>query len=388
MGNDTQTQLTIRRSILWIIVLVLLVAGGFALSRQKTGEMIKIGVILPLTGSGQDQGEWVKRGLELALEETRAERSGARIELLYEDSKGDPKLAVSAYQKMRLEYTIPAVITWGSGVGLALTPLVNSDKAIQMGVATAVNSYSTPDDFTFRNFPRADDEAVFLSEAVLQKLGVKELAILKINNDYGQSSARAFKDAYTQRGGRVLTEEVFTPNDTDFRTQLTKLKALSPQLVYLAVYPKEGGLVLRQAKEVGLTSRFIASVAILGGREFFDIAGRNAEGLMVVTSAPPFNGQGRSEAVDSFVSAYTKEFGENPGPQQLYTARAYDAFKVLAAAFVQCGDDTICVRDRLFEVKDYEGASGQITFDRNGDSRAEFNIQVVKNGQFVPYEGN
>ena len=377
--EPAEPKLNTSRIALWLILFAVIVAGGFAITKQKETKAITLGAILPLTGSGADQAEWIKRGFELALENSKS-----NIKIVYEDSGGDTQKALSAYKKLREQFVIPAVLTWGSGIGIALTPLVNEDKVIQMGVATAANAYGTPNDFTFRNFPKAAQEADFISSAVLGALNTKDITILKINNDYGKSSADSFKEQFVQKGGRVAAEEVFAPNTTDFRTHLAKLKSLSPKLIYLATYPKEGGLLIKQARELGLSSRFIASVAILGGKEFFDIAGGAAEGLVVVTSMPPFSATSEDIAISDFVEKYRKKYGENPEPQQLYTARAYDALKILETALKLCNADTACLRDELFKVQNYKGVGGTFSFDRNGDVSAEFNLQQVKNGKFVP----
>ena len=366
----------------------LIVIVGFiwwGTSQTERSESITVGAILPLTGSGSDQGEWVKRGLELAVKEINARRE-SNIELVFEDSAGDPKKAVTTYQNHKSRYQMPVVITWGSGVGLALTPLVNQDKIIQMGVATAASAYSTPDDFTFRNFPDSAHEAQYIVDVVLNKLKTDRVAILKMNNDYGVSSAKGFREQYEKQGGKVLIEDVFEPGTTDFRTQLSKIKGASPSVVYLATYPKEGGLLLRQAKELGITTQFIASVAILGGREFFDLAGDSAEGLLIVTSAPVFSDDA-AEPIRSFVKSYEEKYHEDLSAQHLYVARAYDAMKVLSFALDQCGTkDTDCIRRELFDVKNYPGVSGRISFDRNGDIDTTFNLQVVRNGLFLSYD--
>jgi len=386
MGNLSDMNKPIKTYVLGALGLVVIV--GFvwwSISQPERGESIRIGAILPLTGSGSDQGEWVKRGLELAVKEINVGR-GHNIELVFEDSAGDPKKAVTTYQNLKSRYQMPVVITWGSGVGLALTPLVNQDKIIQMGVATAASAYSTPDDFTFRNFPDSAHEAQYIVDVVLNKLKTDRVAILKMNNDYGVSSAKGFREQYEKQRGKVLTEEVFEPGTTDFRTQLSKIKGASPSVVYLATYPKEGGLLLRQAKELGITTQFIASVAILGGREFFDLAGDSAEGLLIVTSAPVFSDDA-AEPIRSFVKSYEEKYHEDLSAQHLYVARAYDAMKVLSFALDQCGTkDTDCIRRELFDVKNYPGVSGRISFDRNGDIDTTFNLQVVRNGLFLSYD--
>lgn len=381
------------KSTIWgIIVVLVLIIGGVWVSKKAdktepvaiSGEAIKIGAILPLTGNGADQGEWVRQGLELALDEINSE-SKQNLEIVYEDSHGDPKTAVSIYTDLTSRMKIPVFLTWGSGVGLALTPLVNRDQIIQMGVATAASSYSTPDDFTFRNFPSADLEANFLADVVLNKLGKSKVVILKLNNDYGLSSAKSFRSFFEKAGGAVLTEETFEPNTTDFRTQLAKIKTSSKDdLIFLASYPKEGALLLRQARELGLINQFVASVAILGGKDFFSLAGNSAEGLLVVTSTPDLSDNSNSE-IEHFAELYYKKYGAYPGVQELYGARAYDALKVIALAMSKCNQpsDPSCIKDELFKMESYQGASGNMGFDKNGDIAANFNLVQVKNKEFV-----
>ncbi len=343
-----------------------------------------MGVLIPLTGSGADQGEWVKRGLEMAAGEINKTRI-QKVELIFENTEGDSKKAVSAYEGLRTRHKMPAVFTWGSGVGLALTPLVNKDKVIQMGVATAAPSYTTKGDFTFRNFPSANQEADYAVNAILNDLRAKEIAILKINNDYGMGSAKAFRDRYEKSGGKVLAEESFDAGATDVRTQLAKVNSKHPKFVFIATYPKEGGLLLKQARELGMTSQFVSSVAILGGREFFDIAKNNADGLIVVTSATPFD-KNNTPAVQGFVKEYRNRYGEELGAQHLYAARSYDAMKIVDMVLAQCSSyDTDCIKEGLFKIKDYDGVAGKVSFDENGDISASFNLQIIKDGKFLPY---
>lgn len=135
----------------------ILLASALLLSICATSttfaEETKLAAILPLTGNAADQGKWARRGFELAREELQTSK-GTSISLLYEDSHGaDPSSAVKAYKSIQLHRKVPVVFSYGSGVGMALTPLVNSDRVIQMGIATATPKYTSAGDFTFRNFP-------------------------------------------------------------------------------------------------------------------------------------------------------------------------------------------------------------------------------------------
>ncbi|PJE76300.1 hypothetical protein COV04_00255 [Candidatus Uhrbacteria bacterium CG10_big_fil_rev_8_21_14_0_10_48_11] len=114
--------------------------------------------ILPLTGNSAEQGEWVRHGLTLAADETN-HRSGRPIRFVFEDSQGgNASVAISAYQNLKLRDTFPAVFTWGSGVGLALTP-VNEDEIVQTGLATSTprirRKMILPFKTTLRRWPRA-----------------------------------------------------------------------------------------------------------------------------------------------------------------------------------------------------------------------------------------
>jgi len=370
---------------IYLIAAVFFIAlVGIFLFQKNPRNDILIGAILPLSGNSADQGEWVKNGLDLAVAQIN-QASGAKIKILYEDSQGVPTQTISAYEKLRLENHISIVITWGSGVGLALTPLVNRDHVVQMGVATAADAYSTPDDFTFRNFPSASSESDFLSSVVFNQLHAKKTAVIKINNDYGVSSAVAFKKAYEGIGGAVIAEESFESGASDFRSQLTKVKTAHSDIIYIASYPMEGGLLLRQAKELSITTPFIASVAIMGGKSFFDAAGGASQGLLVVSSVPVSTAS--NPEVAEFVKAYSDAFSAPQGGTQLYAARAYDALKILAVAARACNvaTDTECIKQKLFATKAYKGAGGSITFDKNGDITAGFHLLKVENGSFVNY---
>src|SRR5436190_228397 len=163
-----------------VIVLAVLIGAYIVLNKSKenvSSKPIKLVAILPLTGSGADQAEWIKRGFEMALEEVNP-KSKNKIEVIFEDSKGEAKIAIGIYSDDEEKYNSPVVFSWGSGVGIALTPLVNKDKVVQMGVATAASAYTTPDDFTFRNFPSANLEAGFLADAIINKINTRDIAVL------------------------------------------------------------------------------------------------------------------------------------------------------------------------------------------------------------------
>lgn len=343
----------------------------------------RVAAIIPLTGGNAEQGQWIQNGLELAAARLQ-EQSGTSVDLRFEDSQGDPRQAVTAYTNIAAQGKPTAVITWGSGVGLALTPKVNRDGVIQIGVATATPDYRSEGDYTFRNFPSAELEAGFLVETLITRMAVARIGIVKINNDYGLGSARTFRDSFEKRGGEVVFDEEIEPNTTDFRSTLTKIKQKPVEYLYLALYPSEGAMFIKQARSIGLESEIIASTALLGASAFFQITGTASNNVMVASSLPEYL-QKRGEAVEHFYTAYETKYGEPPGLQHVFAARAYDALLLLGQAYRDCQTRAAsCIRDRLYAVRSYEGASGNLTFDSAGDVQTSFTLYRVANGKFEP----
>jgi branched-chain amino acid transport system substrate-binding protein len=144
--------------------------------------------------------------------------------------------------------------------------------------------------------------------------------------------------------------------------------------------------VLKQARQLWITAQFIASVAILGAKNFQELAGEGAEGLYFSSSTPAFLNS-KEPSVRKFIELYRTKYHEEPGVQHVFAARAYDAAILAAKALTKCGEESDCIRDYLFAVKNYSGASGSITFDRNGDVANTFSLQRVIHGQFTPVTG-
>ncbi len=361
-----------------VFICLLFLLAACAPTKQAPIKEVTIGVILPLTGSGSDQGQWVKNGLELAKEELEL-KEGMKIDLVYEDSKGgNPKEAVTAYQAITQFHQIPAVITWGSGVGVALIPLANNDKIVQMGVATATPKYSTKDDYAFRVFPSADLEGKYNANLVYTVLGTQKVAIAHTNNDYGVGEKDAFVQEFEKLGGKIVDVEALNPEDTDFRTQILKIKELNPPLVFLAVYPKEGVLFLKQSAENALAAKTFASTAIVGGDVFKEPA---SEGITI--SLQKFDAESQDQVVRTFVDGYKAKYKDTP---DVYHARAYDALYVIIDNLKKCTTavDGTCLKNNLMSMTPHHGTTGDISFNEYGDiTQAEYNLKTVTNGKLV-----
>lgn len=329
-----------------------------------------------MSGDVARYGEWATNGINLAVEEINNHGvDGRKIEVVFEDSKGKPAEAVSAYQKLRNVDQVHYVITYQSSIALAVAPLANQDQVIQMDVSATTPAYSSPGDYTFRTSIIATKLAEQAAELLLGNLNAPRIGLLTINNDFGKGMAKAFRDSYQ---GTIVVEEVFQENETDFRAVLGKFKNKNISHIFLVGHLKSAGLIVKQAKELGINIPFLSEVHSVEGPDFLSNAQDAAEGIIYV--APKFDPNEKISNVASFVTQYRERYNTEP---TYFAAQAYDGVMALAHAWEKCEpEDTNCVKNVLPSI-DFEGASGRIKFDRNGDVDKPVELKTVRGRQFM-----
>jgi branched-chain amino acid transport system substrate-binding protein len=229
--------------------------------------------------------------------------------------------------------------------------------------------------FFFRTAPADDLQAEVLSQWV-HETGARRVAIVYTNNAWGLPLADGFRVRFEALGGKVLLSEGVAENTADFRTILTKLKGLTDlDAVVSPTYPKEGGVLVRQARELGLKATLFGGDN-WGSPEFRAIAGQAAEGVFYTA---PAENTGTVHA--DFVKRYEAKFGEQP---DVFASYAFDAatavFKAIEASKTTQASE---IREALHQVS-FAGASGKIAFRQNGDLKSEaFARKAIREGQPV-----
>jgi len=362
--------------VIGIIILVIVVGAiWYAVSREPEEEVIKIGVIVVLSGDAAIYGEDARKGLDLALEEINKEGGvlGKKIELIYEDSRLDPKEAVTAMNKFTSIYRLPIVIiAEGSGPTSAVAPLADSNKTLLMVSIASTPTLKDAGDYVFRTM-LSDDYQAFKMIEISKDLGFKNAAILYVNDTYGIGIKDVFSERF-EEFGNVIMKESFEDSATDFRAQLTKIKSSKPDVIII-VARKEFPLILKQAKELGLNSQIIASET-LKDESLIKESGDAAEGVLI-----PFVAE--SLGYSEYKTKYKEKYGEEP---VLYGNFSYDALRVLIIAIQNAGSiDSEKVKNALYDVV-YEGASGLVKFDSNGEViEKPFNMYKVVNGKIEQF---
>ncbi len=342
---------------------------------------IKIGVMYPLTGDGAAYGLPIQKATQIALEEINAKGgvNGRKLEFVYEDSKCNPKDGNSAAQKL-VNIDKVKVIIGGvcSGETLGAAPITEAGKVILISPSATSPDVTKSGDYVFRVAPSDAYAGVVASDYAFKDLKATKAAIISESTDYAQGLRRVFKENYAKLGGTIVADEVYNPEDTDFRTQVTKVKAANPDIIYLLpqTVPK-AVLLVKQVKEAGVKTQLLTA-EVLGAKSVVKENADLMEGLIGIEQKV----DEKAPKTATLLAKYKQDTGEEaPFPQ--YLAGAYDIVYLLADAIAKNGYDSDKIKAYLYGVKDYEGAVGKITLDENGDPIMDYSIKQAKKGDMV-----
>jgi branched-chain amino acid transport system substrate-binding protein len=367
------------------IILVFVVVGvAFVaiLITRKSAESLKVGAVLPLTGSAAVWGQNAKMGMDLAIDQINSGGgvNGKRLVVIYEDSQSDPTLATSALQKLISADGIQVVIgDIASSSVLAMAPIAERNKVVLLSPGASNPEISHAGRYIFRNWQSDALEGEVDARFAYDKLKWRRVALLHVNNAYGTGLADVFKRVFANLGGTVLREEFFEQGATDVRTQITKIAATKPDGIYMPGYPPEMATALKQMRELAVTLP-ILSVQAFDDPEILKRAGDAANGVIFSVPTPP---DPKQPVVSAFRSQYVKTYQKEPG---VCSDTGYDAVRIVAWAFGQNAATGTQIREKMAALKDFPGAAGRTTFDANGDVVRDFSFLEVRDGKFQPTE--
>ena len=339
----------------------------------------KIGVVAYLSGAGAAYGEAIRQGLELARDEINAEGK-TKIELIFEDSKGEKNEAINAANKLIHKDNVVAIIgPTLSGEMFAVGPIMNQAGVPVMGTSTTAEGITEIGEFVFRNALPESLAIPYAVKKAKEKYSLKKVAVMySNNNDWAVSGFKTFEKSLKENGIETIAIETFADKDTDFSAQLTKIATMKPDAIMVSSLYQEAALILKKARELGI------HVPIVGNNGFNSpqltkSAGKAADGS--VMASPWFPGKDDSN-VKKFVANYKARFNKEPDQ---FAAQAYDALKIMASALEKSGSNTDRkkLRDSLAAIKDFPGVTGKFAFDANRNPAMEVTILIVKDGQFV-----
>jgi branched-chain amino acid transport system substrate-binding protein len=352
---------------------------------QTSGDPVMIGVSGPLTGPQAQYGELWKQGFDLALAKINADGGidGRPLEYEFEDSQNDPRQSIAIAQKFISDPNIVVEVgDFSSTSSMAASPLYQRGGLVQFGFTNSHPDFTKTGDYMWSNSISQSQEQVLLADYAIGKLGLKRIAVLHLNTDWGTTAKNIFTEAAKERGAEVVAAEGYLPDEKDFRATLTRIKASNPDGIMLESYYSDGALIVRQIRELGIDLPIVA-VGSVYSPDFLSLAGDAAEG---VHTAAYFTAISPRPEVQTFLKDFTAQYGKEPNN---FNAMAYDTMNLLAEVMRRSGTTREDIKTGLGEISGISSVLfPEVSFDP--ETRRVTGLEatdlIVKDGTFQLYE--
>ncbi len=354
-----------------------------AIMPEDTGDTINIGLVLPLTGRlGVTFGEHIQNALELAQNEINdSQIAGVNLKFITVDDQSNLDMAVDAYNRLINEDGVSVILGPASFSATKLTfPIAKDHQIVAISPTSAARGLSAISEYTFRVALTTDVLVPDGVEATHAKLNYQNVATLyDETDDFSIDGDKAVQEALTAKDVIIVGTETFRGGETiDFTEQLTRLKALNPDAIFVTSLPPEKPSILRKAHELGITASIILRTLT---EVDVEAAGDAAEGAITFV--------GWGTAVDTpgnqeFIDSYTTTYGIGPNN---YAARSYATLHILAEAIANAvSHEASDIRDSLAKISDFDTVLGKFSFNEHGDAVYDSKILIVENGKLVLFE--
>jgi len=393
-------------------VLLLTICLGCAPKKESAGRrIVRIALAVPLTGDLTAMGQGMKRGAEMAIEEAKI--SGRfkdfSLELRAFDDRADPKEAVNVANQIVSDKRIVAVVGHlNSGCSIPASQVYAQHNLIMISPASTnpkltlqqlepswrwkknVFRVCTTDDvqgsygadFTWGKLPPNLPAKSWQAGADSpQAKKIRKVAVIHDKTPYGQGLAEEFAKQFRKLGGTVVSFDGVAIGEKDFKALLTRIKTAKPQALYFGGIYSECGLVIKQARELGL------DIPLLSGDgsyspELIKIAGvKTCENVYItMVGAAPEKIPEAGEFVKKFKTKYPNV------DMQPYDHYTYEATNIVLNAITKVGENKEAIIDVVHRTK-YQGVLGETTFDEKGDTLNKvISVHRVKEGKFIPLD--
>jgi branched-chain amino acid transport system substrate-binding protein len=341
-------------------------------------EPVKIGVLMPMTGSVAAYGQDAWAGIQIA-KEMQPTVLGRQVELVLVDSKSDKIEAANAASRLIEKDKVIAIIgEMISGNSMAAGPI--AEKAmIPMVAPSATNPLVTQGKkYVFRVCFIDPVQGEIAAKYAINNLKAKTAAmIVDKSQDYCVGLGKFFKDNFTKLGGKIVAETFCATEDKDFSAQLSTIKPTNPDVIYAPNYYSPVALFTKQARELGLKSPVLSGDGAQAN-ELIQIGGKEVEGVC-------FTGHFHTKAATTKLA---KDFmprfqAKQKAEPNAFHALGADAYFVLLNAITRAkstkGDQ---IRAALAKTKDFEAITGKLSIGEDGNAVKPMVILEVKGGKF------
>lgn len=362
--------------------------GGEKTATGDLPEAIKIGVFEPLTGANAAGGELEKIGIELAHElypTVTIDGTEIPVELKFVDNQSDKQQSANAARNLVDGFGAHMVLgSWGSSNAIAAGPVFQESEVPAIGTSCTNPLVTLGNEYYFRVCFIDPFQGSVMANYAFNEGGFKKVAIIQeVSSDYSVPLAKIFTEAFQKLTGDkncITSVGNYNTGDQDFSAQLTAIKNSDAEAIFFPGNFTESALIMKQARELGITIPFLGTDT-WETPEVIDIAGAAAEGAIYSSFYDPE--APLTEMTTTFLDAFAKKYGKDELAAGV-TACGFDAYLLAIQTIEKAGTvDGPTLRDTLATTENFEGATGFITLDENGDAIKPAVIKTIENGNFV-----
>ena len=370
------------------MLLVAAMVAGCGGSEPKAADVIKIGHAVALTGDSSMWGQAEKNALEMEIEKINKAGGvlGKKIQLIAYDTRADATEAVNVTKRLVSQDKVSAIIGPGqSGVAIAMTSVTEPGK-VPFLATTATNPKVTVDDktnkvrdYAFRTCFIDPFQGTVAAQFAVKELKAKNAAVIyDVGSDYSAVLGKYFVEEYNKQKGTIVANEAFRSNELDFRAILGKIKQTNPDVVFVPTMQKEAALILKQARDLGITAKFVGGDG-WGSPDIVTLGGSAVEGSFFVNLA-----SNDDPDIQNFIKDYKAKYNQEPVLPN--PVMAIDGLMAVVEAIKKANStDPVKITEQLVKIKDLQVLTGKLTIDpvTHNPLNKPAVIQEIKGGKFI-----
>ena len=365
-----------------LLIMALVVSVFFGCSNDTNIDEYKIGAILPLTGTGAEDGEFQKQGIDLAVAKINKAGgvNGKLLKIIYEDSQNQAKMGISALNTILQRYKTPVVLSTMSGVSAPLASYAGGKvPAVLFVTVASVPKITRHGDNIFRAFVTSDVESHAIAE-FMYKQGFRNMAVLYVNDDYGLGGKTEFYNEFERLGGNVVADEAYEKGTTNYRNLVVKTLAKKPDAVFVVGYDKSFALLVQQLGQMPDKVQLVTT-SPLSVPSWRKLAGDAADGTYLANSW--FRANPDDPVTREFDDAYRAAYGK---PSNYLSAAAYTSVMMIAEAIRTGGYSKEGIQQALGKINNMSTLLGELSMSSEREAAFPVRMAQLIGGKVVNLE--
>lgn len=353
----------IRRVLVVSLAILLLIAPAVGFGAKPP---IKMGAVMRLSIGGE-QGIPCRDGVVMAVDEVNRAGgiNGRKVDLIVEDEKDSPTAAVNAVQKLiNVDKVVAIVGPMTSGAMMAAAKSSEDAKVVDISPTSTTPQLSGLGAYLYRGCSRIDTQAKALTKYVAETWKPRTVAIFYSNEPYGKFSDKFFSKEFENLGIKVVAREAFNRGARDFKAELTKIKAANPDILFIPGYTPETAPAAAQARQLGMNQKILGVYGDMD-RTYIKLAGPGAQGHII---AGEYDEGYNTPKNQRFKKDYEALVEKTKNPYNImFAALGYDSASMILAGMQKNGPTSEGIKKFLDTVKDFDGVTGKLSFDKTHD---------------------